>query len=64
MSERPDAQVPLSVLVPVQDEAANLRECLAGVSFAKEIVVIELCRKSANSKSELLSQLTQCRASA
>ena len=41
MSERPDARVPLSVLVPVKNEAANLRECLASVSFAEEIVVVD-----------------------
>jgi glycosyltransferase involved in cell wall biosynthesis len=41
MSERPDARAPLSVLVPVKNEAANLRDCLASVSFAKEIVVID-----------------------
>jgi len=41
MSERSDARVPLSVLVPVKNEAANLRDCLASVSFAEEIVVID-----------------------
>ena len=41
MSERSDARVPLSVLVPVKNEAANLRDCLAGVSFAEEIVVVD-----------------------
>ena len=41
MSERPDARAPLSVLVPVKNEAANLRDCLAGVSFAQEIVVVD-----------------------
>jgi glycosyltransferase involved in cell wall biosynthesis len=41
MSERPDARAPLSVLVPVKNEAANLRDCLASVSFAQEIVVID-----------------------
>src|SRR6266571_5689677 len=41
MSEQADARVPLSVLVPVKNEAANLRECLASVSFAGEIVVID-----------------------
>ena len=28
------------MLVPVKNEAANLRECLASVSFAEEFVVI------------------------
>ena len=41
MSERFDARVPLSVLVPVKNEAANLRDCLASVSFAHEIVVVD-----------------------
>jgi glycosyltransferase involved in cell wall biosynthesis len=41
MSERSDARVPLSVLVPVKNEAANLRDCLAGVSFAEEIVIVD-----------------------
>src|SRR5919198_1545270 len=36
-----DARVPLSVLVPVKNEAANLRDCLASVSFAQEIVVVD-----------------------
>ena len=40
MSERSDARAPLSVLVPVKNEAANLRDCLASVSFAQEIVVL------------------------
>ena len=41
MSERFDARAPLSVLVPVKNEAANLRDCLASVSFAHEIVVVD-----------------------
>src|SRR5947199_8482050 len=41
MSEQADARVALSVLVPVKNEAANLRDCLAGVSFAEEIVVVD-----------------------
>lgn len=41
MSERPDARAPLSVLVPVKNETANLRDCLASVSFADEIVVVD-----------------------
>ena len=41
MSERSDAQAPLSVLVPVKNEAANLRDCLGSVSFAREIVVVD-----------------------
>jgi glycosyltransferase involved in cell wall biosynthesis len=34
-------KLPLSVLVPVKNEAANLRECLASVAFADEIVVVD-----------------------
>ncbi len=41
MSERSDARVPLSVLVPVKNEAANLWACLASVSFAQEVVVVD-----------------------
>jgi glycosyltransferase involved in cell wall biosynthesis len=41
MSERFDARAPLSVLVPVKNEAADLRDCLASVSFAHEIVVVD-----------------------
>ena len=33
--------MPLSVLIPVKNEAANLRDCLASVSFAQEIVVVD-----------------------
>jgi glycosyltransferase involved in cell wall biosynthesis len=40
MNEQPD-RAPLSVLVPVKNEAANLRDCLASVSFAKQIVVVD-----------------------
>ena len=32
MSKRSDARAPLSALVPVKNEAANLRDCLASVS--------------------------------
>jgi glycosyltransferase involved in cell wall biosynthesis len=41
MNERSDTGAPLSVLVPVRNEAANLRDCLASVSFAQEIVVVD-----------------------
>src|SRR6266566_3486588 len=41
MSERSNTRVPLSVLVPVKNEAANLRDCLASVAFADEIVVVD-----------------------
>ena len=41
MTEQFHERAPLSVLVPVKNEAANLRDCLASVSFAKEIVVVD-----------------------
>src|SRR4029077_6733757 len=41
MSERSDGRAPLSVLVPVKNEAANLRDCLASGAFAQEIVVVD-----------------------
>jgi glycosyltransferase involved in cell wall biosynthesis len=41
MSEPSDARAPLSVLVPVRNEAANLAGCLASVSFAREVVVVD-----------------------
>jgi glycosyltransferase involved in cell wall biosynthesis len=34
-------KAPLSVLIPVKNEAANLTACLATVSFADEIVVVD-----------------------
>lgn len=34
-------KVPLSVLIPVKNEAENLRACLATVAFADEIVVVD-----------------------
>jgi glycosyltransferase involved in cell wall biosynthesis len=33
--------VPLSVLVPVKNEAVNPSDCLASVSFAQEVVVVD-----------------------
>jgi glycosyltransferase involved in cell wall biosynthesis len=41
MNERGEARAALSVLIPAKNEAANLRECLSGVSFADEIVVAD-----------------------
>jgi glycosyltransferase involved in cell wall biosynthesis len=41
MSDGSDARAPLSVLVPVKNEAANLHDCLASVSFAHELVVVD-----------------------
>ncbi len=32
---------PLSVLIPVKNDVANLRECLASVAFADDIVVVD-----------------------
>jgi glycosyltransferase involved in cell wall biosynthesis len=34
-------KVPVSVLIPAKNEAGNLRECLATVAFADEIVVVD-----------------------
>ena len=34
-------KAPLSVLIPAKNEAANLRECMASVAFADEIVVVD-----------------------
>jgi glycosyltransferase involved in cell wall biosynthesis len=34
-------KAPLSVLVPVKNEAGNLRDCLASVAFADEIVLVD-----------------------
>jgi len=47
MSELSDTRAPLSVLIPVKNEAGNLRDCLASVSFAKQIVVIDSASKDA-----------------
>src|SRR5215208_3958885 len=41
MSKLSDARAPLSVLIPVKNEAANVRDCISGVSFADEIVVVD-----------------------
>ena len=41
MSNLSNAQAPLSVLIPVRNEAANVRDCISGVSFADEIVVVD-----------------------
>ena len=36
-------KVPVSVLVPVKNEAANLRRCLASVAWADQVVVVDSC---------------------
>jgi len=41
MKPRSDTRAALSVLIPVKNELANLEACLATVSFADEIVVID-----------------------
>jgi glycosyltransferase involved in cell wall biosynthesis len=41
MTKLSDARAPLSVLIPVKNEAANLRDCISSVSFAGEIVVVD-----------------------
>jgi glycosyltransferase involved in cell wall biosynthesis len=34
-------KIPVSVLIPIKNEAANLRRCLASVSWAGEIIVVD-----------------------
>ena len=34
-------KIPVSVLVPVKNEIANIRACLRGLEFADEIVVVD-----------------------
>jgi hypothetical protein len=41
MNGQSNARVPLSVLVPVKNEAVNPVDCLASVSFAQEVVVVD-----------------------
>jgi glycosyltransferase involved in cell wall biosynthesis len=41
MTKLSDARAPLSVLIPVKNEAANVRDCISAVSFAEEIVVVD-----------------------
>ena len=41
MREQDPTRAPLSVLIPVKNEGANLGGCLAGVTFADEIVVVD-----------------------
>jgi len=41
MTNLSQALAPLSVLIPVKNEAVNLRDCISGVSFADEIVVVD-----------------------
>jgi glycosyltransferase involved in cell wall biosynthesis len=41
MREQDPARAPLSVLIPVKNEGANLSGCLASVSFADEIIVVD-----------------------
>ncbi|MGI8891139.1 MAG: glycosyltransferase family 2 protein [Chthoniobacterales bacterium] len=39
--EKPTASVPVSVLVPIKNEAENLPRCLASVEWADEILVVD-----------------------
>ena len=41
MNERPLGAVPLSVIIPIKNEAANLPRCLASVGWAGEIFVVD-----------------------
>ena len=34
-------KVPVSILIPIKNEAANLPRCLASVAWADEIVVVD-----------------------
>src|SRR3954469_652588 len=34
-------RVPVSVLIPIKNEAANLRRCLGSVKWADEIIVVD-----------------------
>jgi len=43
-------KAPLSILIPVKNEANNLRDCLASVSFADEIVVMDSASTDATPK--------------
>src|SRR5262245_20603439 len=36
-----EASVPVSVLVPVKNEARHIRDCLASVAWASEVVVVD-----------------------
>src|SRR5271154_2224837 len=38
---QPDSKVPISVLVPIKNEAANLPRCLTSVLWADEIFVVD-----------------------
>ena len=37
----PPDKVPVSVLIPIRNEAANLPRCLASVAWADEIIVVD-----------------------
>jgi len=37
----PPAKIPVSVLIPIRNEAANLPRCLASVAWAEEILVVD-----------------------
>ena len=41
MLEKRMPKIPVSVLVPVKNEIANIRECLRSVEFADEVVVVD-----------------------
>jgi len=41
VSNPAEARLPLSVLIPIKNDAVNLRECLRSVLFADEIVVVD-----------------------
>jgi glycosyltransferase involved in cell wall biosynthesis len=41
MNQEDNTRLPLSVLLPTKNEAANLSQCLASIAFADEIVVVD-----------------------
>ena len=41
MAGRSNSSVPLSVVVPIKNEAANLARCLASINWANEVFVVD-----------------------
>ena len=40
-SADPDVKIPVSVIVPVKNEAENLRRCLPALAWADEVFVVD-----------------------
>src|SRR5438105_1948356 len=49
-----NVRVPVSVVVPIRNEAANLPRCLASISWADEIFVVD--SQSTDSSAEIAAQ--------